>query len=259
MSVSRMTLRPRRFNCRGVAFVLMFAAAVSTAMNSEYASAETSGSDGITEVSSFLDFVPTRAGFPAQLDSVTKPITTALNLIRRDAANSPTTSLAAVAVPREAKALLLSSIERADSIKESTPRGLRDEIFLLEGFAFELLGEPAKAIDAYDESLKLRALNPVVMFRRGMALKLAGDCAKALPQFEEVRWASDKLAHEVMYAEAQCQLLIGRGDLAVSLLEQARKKKPGFTLASKMLLDMRMKAFDASPRSIDSTVAAKMT
>ena len=224
------------------------------------ARADSAAGDSASDVGSYLDFSPLRAGFPAQLDSIARPLTTAMNLIRRDGAEAANVSPTGVVTPSsEAKALLLQSIERADAMKESAPRGLLDEIFLLEGFAFELLGEGSKAVSAYDQSLKLRSLNPLVMFRRGMAHKVANDCPRAIAQFDEVLWASERLAHEVWYAEAQCQLIVGRADLAVALLEKGRKKAPQHAPTSKLLLETRMKAFEASPRSIDNAIAAKMT
>jgi len=223
------------------------------------ATAESSLPDsGPMRAESFLDFNPARAGFPAQLDGVVKPLTAALNMIRRDGSTSAGAE-ARQPLSRDGKAALLQAIERADALEETLPRGLSDELHFLEGFAFELLGEPQKAVAAYDQSLRIRSLNPLVSFRKAMALKQANQCPKALQQLQEVQWMSDKLAHEVLFAQAQCQLALGRADLAVSLLEQARKKAPGYAPAVKLLLDTRMKVFDASPRAVDNTVAAKMT
>lgn len=243
-----------RFHVRRSPFIAL---AVSTLVWVGSAVAESSLSDGApTKVDSFIDFNPARAGFPAPLDEVVRPITAALNVIRRDASTSDST---APEVSREGKERLMQAIDRADSLKERIPRGLSDELELLEGFAFELLGEPQKAIAAYDESLRLRSINPLVSFRRAMALKQANQCPKALQQLQEVMWMSDKLAHEVLFAQAQCQIALGRADLAIPLLEQARKKAPSYAPAVRLLLETRMKAFDASPRAVDSTVAAKMT
>lgn len=142
---------------------------------------------------------------------------------------------------KKGSSLLQSAIVSLKKKLGTLPRGYHDEIHSLLGISYEALGNTRDALTSYEASLRLSSRNPKVLFRRAGLLRAQGDCGRAERAYEETLWLMNNNKHEVLYALADCQSILGKEEQAARTLEKAYLAKPDHAPTLRRLIANRKK------------------
>ncbi|MCC6219957.1 MAG: hypothetical protein IT291_01810 [Deltaproteobacteria bacterium] len=138
-----------------------------------------------------------------------------------------------------AKTLLLKAKASCEAMFKTIGRGSHDELYFLLGMVNEYLGDSKAAIENFESSLRLKANNPVAIFKHATLLKTSRRYNEAISEFLEVTWRADFAKHEPYFLMAECQKELGQHDAALASLEKSLAANPSYVPALSLLIKTR--------------------
>lgn len=118
-------------------------------------------------------------------------------------------------------------------------RGYHDELWFLEGFAQEQLGEQKKALSAYESSLKLGIGNPKTIFRKALVLESLSRFDDAIKTMREFLWISTTNQYEAKFVIGRSLCALKLCDKGLLEVEAALASHPRFISALQFLVDKK--------------------
>ena len=183
---------------------------------------------------SFIYYQPKAAQFPSDLSQTVKQI---------EDANSALAQKKADAAESSFRAAVTSSQQLARTVN----RNFQDQVYFLQGLAYEGLKNPAEALKSYNKSLAIRPTNMLAMFRHAYMLKQTGNCEKAIPELKEVAWQVRTQSFEMDFLTGECLVTMKRPEEALKTYQIAYQKNPNFLPLLREMIAIRTDLLNMTP------------